>query len=84
MRSLIVGIIASATLGLLVSSASATGPATGDVRDAASQQSLIEHAQYGRYCARLRRACEFKHERGEVGEGNCRRYRRECGRSRRW
>jgi hypothetical protein len=32
----------------------------------------------------LRRACEFKHERGEVGEGNCRRYRRECGRGRRW
>lgn len=84
MRSLTVGIVASATLGLLVSNASATGPATGDVRDAASEQSLIEHAQYGRYCARLRRACEFKHERGEMGEGNCRRYRRECGRSRRW
>jgi hypothetical protein len=35
----------------------------------------------------LRRACEFKNERGEVGEGNCRRYRRECGygyRGRRW
>src|SRR3712207_5196569 len=28
-----------------------------------------------RYCRRLRRACEFKHERGEAGEGNCRRYR---------
>jgi hypothetical protein len=35
----------------------------------------------------LRRACEFKNERGEAGEGNCRRYRRECGhgyRDRRW
>jgi hypothetical protein len=84
MRSLIVGIVASASLGFLVSSASATGMATGDVRDAASHQSLIEQAQYGRHCARLRRACEFKHERGEVGEGNCRRYRRECGRGRRW
>ena len=31
-------------------------------------------------CRRLQRACQFKDERGEVGEGNCRRYRRECGR----
>ena len=36
--------------------------------------------QYGRgnYCERLRRACVYKEERGEVGEGNCQRYRREC------
>jgi hypothetical protein len=33
-----------------------------------------------RRCRRLRRACEFKHERGEAGEGNCRRYRQQCGR----
>jgi uncharacterized low-complexity protein len=47
-------------------------------------QSAIVAAQFwgGGYCARLRRACEYKHERGEVGEGNCRRYRSEClGRS---
>lgn len=31
------------------------------------------------YCARLRNACKYKHERGEEGEGNCRRYRQECG-----
>jgi hypothetical protein len=36
-----------------------------------------------RYCERLRRACIHKDERGEWGEGNCRRYRYECG-SRRW
>ena len=60
------------------------GLAPGDVRNVAPQQSLTEHAQCGRYCARLRRACEFKNERGEVGEENCRRYRRECGRSRRY
>lgn len=36
-----------------------------------------------RYCERLRRACEYKDERGERGEGNCRRYRYECG-DRRW
>jgi hypothetical protein len=34
----------------------------------------------GGYCERLRRACVYKEERGEVGEGNCRRYRAECGR----
>jgi hypothetical protein len=31
-------------------------------------------------CETLRRACENKRELGEVGEGNCRRYREECGR----
>jgi hypothetical protein len=42
---------------------------------------LTQQAQYreeSRYCRQLRRACEFKEERGESGEGNCRRYRREC------
>ena len=46
---------------------------------------LLQFAQYreeSRYCRRLRRACEFKDVRGETGEGNCRRYRRECGRYR--
>lgn len=41
------------------------------------------HWRYRRYCERLRRACIYKEERGEVGEGNCRRYRHECG-GRRW
>jgi hypothetical protein len=30
-------------------------------------------------CETLRRACEKKRELGEVGEGNCRRYRENCG-----
>jgi hypothetical protein len=42
-------------------------------------QSLVEHAQSSSYCRKLRRACQFKDERGERGEGNCRRYRRICG-----
>jgi hypothetical protein len=43
--------------------------------------SSAANAQYDdRYCRRLRRACEYKDERGERGEGNCRRYRRECRR----
>ena len=42
---------------------------------------LVQQVQYGggSYCSRLRRACEYKDERGERGEGNCRRYREECG-----
>ena len=55
-----------------------------------SDPSLLQFVQYGgwraerdysyrRHCARLRRACMFKEERGQVGEGNCRRYRRQCG-----
>src|SRR5262245_44065570 len=79
MRSLIIGTFATASLGFLVSTAWAAPKLTDGVRDIAPQQSLIEQAQSSRYCARLRRACEFKRERGEVGEGNCRTYRRECG-----
>ena len=37
--------------------------------------------QYGGYshCDRLRYRCRHKEELGEVGEGNCRRYKEECG-----
>ena len=42
-------------------------------------QSIVDHVQSSSYCRRLRRACQFKDERGERGEGNCRRYRRICG-----
>jgi hypothetical protein len=34
----------------------------------------------GGQCEELRRACENKEALGEQGEGNCRRYRAECGR----
>ena len=37
--------------------------------------------QYAGYCEHLRRACEYKEERGEWGRGNCHRYRVECGRA---
>lgn len=72
--------IAAAALaaGLLfpqLAGAAVGGMTSGGLREA----SPVETVQYGGYCARLRRACEFKHERGEAGEGNCRRYRQECG-----
>jgi hypothetical protein len=53
---------------------------TAGARGATEGQSIVEHVKDGRYCRRLRRACQYKHERGEAGEGNCRRYRQECGR----
>jgi hypothetical protein len=51
----------------------------GNLRqDTAGLESLVQPAQYVS-CERLRRACVYKDERGERGEGNCRRYREECG-----
>lgn len=44
------------------------------------QERHYRQDRHVRYCERLRRACVYKHERGETGEGNCRRYRSECGR----
>ncbi len=41
------------------------------------------HWHRQRYCERLRRACIYKDERGDWGQGNCRRYHYECG-GRRW
>jgi hypothetical protein len=34
---------------------------------------------YAGYCEDLRRRCVYKDERGEWGQGNCHRYRVECG-----
>jgi hypothetical protein len=80
MRSIVLGTVLATGMSIFAYSAVAA-PLTPE---AMPPQSLIEQAQYeSRYCRRLRRACENKDVRGEVGEGNCRRYRRECGRGRR-
>jgi hypothetical protein len=52
---------------------------TSPLSNGAAFESGVLHVQYGGHCERLRRACEYKNERGEAGEGNCRRYREECG-----
>lgn len=77
MRSFIIGAFAAAGLGLFVTTASAAPLSS---KTFSTPENFVEKAQSGRYCARLRRACEFKDARGEQGEGNCRRYRQECGR----
>ena len=82
---------ASSLILAAVTSLSATAATSLPAPPVPPETSLAEPAQYGgwrgereysyrRHCARLRRACMFKEQRGEVGEGNCRRYRRECGR----
>ena len=76
MRSIVLGTMIAGMSVFALSTASAAPIA----RNGIAAQGVIEQAQYeSRYCRRLRRACENKDIRGEVGEGNCRRYRRECG-----
>ena len=77
MNKLIAGLTLAAGLGF---SAYPISTAMDETAQAVGLFSAA-NAQYDeRYCRRLRRACEFKDERGERGEGNCRRYRRECRR----
>jgi hypothetical protein len=40
---------------------------------------VVHKVQRGGYCETLRRACLYKRELGEQGQGNCRRYQQECG-----
>ena len=81
MQANIGAMILAAGLGLASVSNAVAAPVGVHVRGAGFPGGVIEQVQYGRggYCERLRRACIYKEERGEVGEGNCRRYRNECG-----
>src|SRR5512145_314866 len=77
MRALVAAIILAVGSGLVSAGAAPVGvDVSADV-----SEGVVEQVQYwgGGHCARLRRACIYKYERDEVGEGNCRRYRRECG-----
>jgi hypothetical protein len=77
MRSAILGIMVATGMSALAVSETSAAPLA---RDGIAGQGVIEQAQYeSRYCRRLRRACQNKDIRGEAGQGNCRRYRRECG-----
>src|SRR5215510_8720884 len=51
----------------------------GELGAAADAPRIAIQYWRGDYCERLRRACTYKEQRGGVGEGNCRRYRAECG-----
>lgn len=63
-----------------LSAASAAPVGGGDISSATVADSMLQKVVSAGYCARLKRACDYKEERGEEGLGNCSRYRRECGR----
>jgi hypothetical protein len=70
-----------AGIGIAGASAGLAAPGGNRVDDGGALATLVQPAQYwrGDRCERLRRACVYKDERGERGEGNCRYYRQECG-----
>jgi hypothetical protein len=74
-------IIAVAALAMGWGTSSIAAPYASDGGLKNSPPSIVEQVQFwgGGRCARLRRACENKYERREEGQGNCRRYRAECG-----
>ena len=81
MRATLRMVVLMAGVGLLGASVGLAAPPGPPLQDTTDQRTLVESAQYwrGDRCERLRRACQYKDERGERGEGNCRRYREECG-----
>ena len=82
MRTMITAIVLAAGLGFAsVPSVVAAPIGSGAIGSGTILEDFVDKVQYwgGGRCDRLRRACLYKEERGEVGEGNCRRYREECG-----
>lgn len=80
MRSVALGTLMAIGIAVLNIGPSSAAPISiGKVGDANAFVGFHQHAQYGGYCETLRRACLYKEQLGEVGDGNCRRYRRECG-----
>jgi hypothetical protein len=80
-RATVGALWAAIAIGAIGAGAALAAPAgTRDARLAVAG-GLVEPVQYwgGSRCERLRRACVYKEYRDEVGEGNCRRYRAECG-----
>lgn len=73
------------TLAVMAAGWMMTGQASaGDLQgfNAPGAQSRVQPAEYDggySYCQRLRYRCLHKWERDEIGNGNCRRYREECG-----
>jgi hypothetical protein len=80
MRARMQALLLIVSVGLSGASAAAAAPPGAASLDAASLEALVRPVQYwgSNYCERLRRACVYKEYRGEVGEGNCARYRAEC------
>ena len=71
--------VGAAMIFLSLGSASAAPVSAPQSAGKTAIETVLQQAQYGGYCERLRERCRFKYELGEAGEGNCRRYREECG-----
>jgi hypothetical protein len=73
--------LGAAMIFLSLGSASAAPAGAPQLADKAAMETVLRQAQYDGYgyCERLRERCKYKYELGEAGEGNCRRYREECG-----
>jgi hypothetical protein len=89
MRNMALGSLAACVAGALLTggivlatmpAASAAPAGAGAMRGApTSADPGVERIQYRNgSCAELRRACLYKRELGETGQGNCSRYRSEC------
>ncbi|WP_125461757.1 MULTISPECIES: hypothetical protein [Rhodomicrobium] len=81
MRNVILGLAIAFCMAIGGMSAASAAPA-GDrgFGTATASDSMFQKVVSAGYCARLKHACDYKEERGEEGQGNCRRYRIECGR----
>lgn len=81
MRNILSAAVLAVGLSVAIHSSAVAAPFGATPHGAGTLAGVPEQVQYGGggYCARLRRACQFKEERGEAGLGNCRRYREECG-----
>jgi hypothetical protein len=79
MRNLIKVVAAGAAMMLMTTGAGFAAPVSNAyLNGGAAFGSSVLQVQYG-FCERLRWKCEHKYELGQEGEGNCRRYREECG-----
>ena len=76
MRNTIMTAAAGAAMMLITLGSGTAAPYQGS---GVALESGVTRVQWGERCEHLRRACEYRNERGEEGMGNCRRYREECG-----
>jgi hypothetical protein len=79
MRKFILGSMIAASFCLTGVSTASAAPGGLGLAETVGAQTLLQKTASGDYCAYLRYKCNHKGQLGEYGEGNCRRYRQECG-----
>ena len=79
MRKFILGLLVAASFTLTGVSVASAAPVGPGLDSAVKVETLVQKTASKDYCAYLRYKCNNKGQLGEYGEGNCRRYRRECG-----